>query len=204
LYLAKTPGIVKPVYKDLVWNISTEKKEVFLTFDDGPTLEITDQTLDILASFKAKATFFCVGKNIAEHPELYARILAEGHQTGNHTNDHVNGWKTTDYTYFKNVLQCDKFVQSNLFRPPYGKIKRSQTRALKNRFDIIMWDVLSGDFDTEITAEQCLKNVVKHTTQGSIIVFHDSVKAGDKMLYALPRFLEEFSKNGYQFSAIPA
>ncbi|MFN3341266.1 MAG: polysaccharide deacetylase family protein, partial [Flavobacteriales bacterium] len=144
-----------------------------------------------------------IGENVRKHPEIYRQILKEGHRTGNHTQHHINGWKTSKINYLRQSLLCSQYVQSDLFRPPYGRISRTQAKALKSRFRIIMWDVLSMDYDKTISREKCLVNVVKNAGPGSIIVFHDSLKAADKMLYALPAMLDHFSKKGFLFNAIP-
>ena len=178
------------------------EKSAFLTFDDGPTPGVTEWVLDTLKKFEAKATFFLVGKNAVNHPEIVERILAEGHSIGNHTFTHLNGWRTTLPSYTKSALKCGETVPSNLFRPPYGRITRAQARRLGHRFRIIMWDVLSGDFDTTITGDQCAQNVIQHAGPGSIIVFHDSAKAMDRLKVALPKVLSHFSKQGYQFKAL--
>ncbi len=203
MYLAKTPGIVKPVYKDLVWNIPQEEKVIYLTFDDGPVPEVTPKVLDVLLQFNIKATFFCIGDNVQKHPELFHRLLNEGHRIGNHTNNHLNGWKCSDMSYLRNVLKCAEYVNSDLFRPPYGKIKRSQATALKSKYKIVMWDVLSGDFDPYTPPEKCVHNVLDNVANGSIIVFHDSIKAANKMLYALPIVLEQLLAQEYRFEVIP-
>ena len=204
MYLTKTPDVLKPLYRDLVWQIPTDKKEVFLTFDDGPIPEVTPATLAILEEFDAKATFFCVGDNVVRHPEVFEQVQAEGHAVGHHTMNHLSGWQTENFTYYRNVLRGAKVVNSPLFRPPYGKVSRQQAQVLKDHFQIVMWDVLSGDFDPKVSREQCLANVIKHTEAGSIIVFHDSIKAAERMLWALPRVLEHFSAEGYTFSALKA
>lgn len=203
LYPARTPNIVKALYHDLEWNISNSDRGIFLTFDDGPSPEVTPQVLDLLKIHNAKATFFCIGDKVNKHPELFQRIIAEGHRIGNHTYNHKNGWKTKNFEYFKNVLSCDQLTKSKLFRPPYGRVTRSQSKALKKRFRIIMWSVLSGDFDKKTTKEKCLSNVVKNTDAGSIVVFHDSLKSADKMLFALPQVLKHFNDRNYKFLAIP-
>lgn len=190
------------MYRDLVWKISTPDPVLFLTFDDGPVPEVTPQVLSILKAYNAKATFFCIGDNVNKHPEIYKDILKEGHTVGNHSYNHLNGWKTKNPVYFRNVMKCSEKVESKLFRPPYGKITRSQSAKLKRNFSIIMWDVLSGDFDSEITKEKCLKNVIQSAQNGSIIVFHDSIKAADKMLFALPEALKYFSEKGFSFRAL--
>ena len=207
MYLAKTPAILKTLFPRQVWNIPTTGKRLFLTFDDGPTQGITDWTLDQLKSFGAKASFFLVGNNANKNPQLVERMLAEGHAIGNHTANHINGWNTANIRYYRDIVDCEKSLSSfhqkvNLFRPPYGRITRSQTLRLAQRFKIIMWDVLSGDFDRNISGEQCLQNVLQHTAPGSIIVFHDSKKAAERMQYALPKVLEHFTNEGFTFESL--
>jgi len=155
--------------------------------------------LSILKEYNAKATFFCIGNNVQKNPEIFRQIIDEGHSVGNHSQNHLNGWRTKNPVYFRNVMKCAEEVDSKLFRPPYGKITRSQSAKLKRKFSIIMWDVLSGDFDPEISREKCLQNVIQSAQSGSIIVFHDSIKAADKMLFALPEVLRYFSSKGFSF-----
>jgi peptidoglycan/xylan/chitin deacetylase (PgdA/CDA1 family) len=202
MYLVRTPSIIKPVAKDFIWNIPTTEKVIYLTFDDGPTPGVTDQALDLLLQYSAKATFFCLGKNVASNPELYQRIKEEGHTIGNHSWDHPDGWKTHDISYYKNVIRADQIIESSFFRPPYGRIKLNQAKVLKKRFQLIMWTVLSADFDASVTPEICLQNVINNVDQGSIIVFHDSEKAKRNMLYALEESLKFFTEEGYTFRAI--
>lgn len=202
MYFIKTPTLLKSLFPQQVWNIPVDEKSAFLTFDDGPTPGVTEWVLDTLKKFEAKATFFLVGKNAVNHPEIVERILAEGHSIGNHTFTHLNGWRTTLPSYTKSALKCGETVPSNLFRPPYGRITRAQARRLGNRFRIIMWDVLSGDFDTELPKEKVVKNVLNNTEPGSIIVFHDSVKAEPRLKYALPRVLNFLKDEGYNFNSI--
>ncbi len=202
MYLTKTPGIVKPLSSDLIWDIKTREKELFLSFDDGPEPEVTPEILEVLQSYKAKASFFCIGKNVENHPDIYQRIVDEGHSVGNHTFNHEKGWDTTLMTYLRSVAQCSQYVKSNLFRPPYGRIRRNQAAALRRKYHLIMWDVLSADFDAEVNPQKCLDNVVKNARSGSIIVFHDSLKCKENVLYALPRVLQIFGSEGYKFSAI--
>jgi peptidoglycan-N-acetylglucosamine deacetylase len=210
LYFTKTPWWLKGLYPRCVWDIPAREKVLYLTFDDGPHPQATPYVLDELKKYNAKATFFCIGKNVVEHTEIYRRIMDEGHRTGNHTFNHFNGWKVRDEQYLQNILQAGKYIDSNLFRPPYGKITRFQVKLLsgiKNsptspNFRIIMWDVLSGDFDTSLSCEQCSANVIKNVRPGSVIVFHDSEKAFPRMKDALPRVLEHFSKMEYRFDAI--
>lgn len=203
MYLTKTSGLIKQFYRDYVWSIDTKEKTLFLTFDDGPHPEFTPWVLEQLAAYDAQATFFLIGQNAEKHPELVQRILAEGHAVGNHTYSHANGWDVKNTHYWRNVLACQNIYQTHMFRPPYGKIKRSQAKALQKRFKVIMWDVLSWDFEESVSPEQCLKNVTDHAEKGSIIVFHDSEKASRNMQYALPRVLEKYANEGYRFATLP-
>lgn len=211
-YFPRTPRFMMRIFSKYTWRFPSRKKEIFLTFDDGPTPEITEFVLNELKKYNAKATFFCIGKNIQNHPDIFSKIIAEGHTIGNHTQNHLKGWKSNNATYLNNVLECNKTIrqfnnlkiqQQLIFRPPYGKIKKQQAKKLLEKgYNIIMWDVLSADFDTSISNEKCLDNVLKNTKEGSIIVFHDSIKAAERMKYALPKVLKEFSAKGYVFKAI--
>jgi peptidoglycan/xylan/chitin deacetylase (PgdA/CDA1 family) len=158
--------------------------------------------LDILAKFDAKATFFCLGKNVERHPGLFRQLTEAGHAVGNHTFDHLNGWQTGSTEYFKNTEKADTLIVSALFRPPYGKITPAQISLLKKKYRIIMWDVISGDFDPGTSAEQCVKNVLKNVRPGSIIVFHDTLKAKEKLSYALPIVLKELTGQGYEMLSL--
>ncbi|UOB19018.1 polysaccharide deacetylase family protein [Abyssalbus ytuae] len=203
--IPKTPGIVKFILSGYIWDIKTHEKSIYLTFDDGPTPFITNWVLDELSKYNAKATFFCIGKNVKTHPEIYKRIIEEGHSTGNHTFDHVKGWKTSVEEYIENTKKTAELVNSNLFRPPYGKITIPQGWALKKLgYKIIMWDVVAVDWDCKLDSETTYNNVINYTAPGSIIVFHDSVKAEKNMKYALTKVLEYFTKKGYTFKCIPA
>ncbi|HSN59323.1 MAG TPA: polysaccharide deacetylase family protein [Ferruginibacter sp.] len=206
-YLIRTPGWVKKVYKSRVWDITTSGQELFLSFDDGPHPEHTAFVLDELKKYNAKATFFCIGKNVLSYPEIYKRIIEEGHTVGNHTYDHLNGSKTTDARYMENIMQAKQYIDSHLFRPPYGKISGFLVKQLLSPvygLKTIMWTVLSGDFDIKISKEQCLQNVILNSNTGSIVVFHDSEKASERMKYALPKVLEYFAAKGFLFKAISA
>lgn len=221
----KTPLVVKKLFPDYTWEIATIEKDLYLTFDDGPTLEITKWVLDTLNQYNAKATFFCIGENIKNHPEIFNQILEEGHAIGNHTNNHIKGWKTKTKDYLENVLQAEGSIANqipntkyqipnssftnhqspiiNLFRPPYGQIKGKQgKRLMELGYRIIMWDVLSFDWDKTVSNEECLKNVISKSKNGSIIVFHDSVKASNNMKFALPKVLEYYTEKGFSFRAI--
>ncbi len=218
MYLVKSPLLLKWFYSALIWNKSRSKKIVYLTFDDGPIPNVTDFVLNTLKTFNAKATFFCIGDNITKHPAVFERVKNAGHTIGNHTFNHLKGWKTNDDTYITNFLQCQQLTQTPLFRPPYGQIKKSQIKKLKAAYQaqfsasndqslpaplqIIMWDVISYDFDPRLSAAKCYQNVIKNTRNGSIIVFHDSLKAFDRLQYALPQILTYFNKKGYQFGTL--
>lgn len=180
---------------------ATEKK-IYLTFDDGPVPVITPNVLDILKEENIKATFFCVGENVVKNNSIYQRILDEGHAVGNHTYNHLNGWNTHGNQYARNVLKCAEVLNSKLFRPPYGRAKKSQIALLSSQYKIIMWDVLSGDYDKGTTPEQCLKNVSTYVRNGSVIVFHDSIKAQTKLEYALPRFIKFAKEKGFEFEVL--
>jgi len=209
-YLAKTPGLLTRLYPSCIWNFPRDIQSIYFTFDDGPHPEATPFVLDTLKQYNAKGTFFCIGKNVAAHPDIYKRILNEGHAVGNHTFDHLNGWKTPDQEYIKNIGDARNYIDSKLFRPPYGRITKFQIRLLtasenvkqKTVFKIIMWDVLSGDFDMSSSAEKCVKNVTSNAEAGSIVVFHDSEKAMPRMQKALIESLKYFSEKGIKFEAI--
>lgn len=204
-YFVKTPFWIKKLFKRQYWTMPNTRKVIYLSFDDGPNDAVTKFVLDELDKYNAKATFFCIGKNVVNNPELYQRILENGHAVGNHTYDHLNGWKTKDDLYINNVNKARQYINSNLFRPPYGRVTRSQVTVLtgpENQLHTIMWDVLSGDFDETISNEKCCKNVIKNTKPGSIIVFHDSEKAYAKMSYCLPLVLQYFSAKGFVFEQI--
>jgi peptidoglycan/xylan/chitin deacetylase (PgdA/CDA1 family) len=205
LYVTKTPKWVRKLFAGSVWEMPQAKKAIYLTFDDGPHPLITPFVLDELGKYNARATFFCIGKNVVENPVVFKRILDEGHAIGNHTYDHLDGWKTGNEDYLQNILKARNYIDSDLFRPPYGRITRNQQKKLiqlDEPFKVIMWSVLSGDFDVNITPEQCCKNVLKNAKSGSVIVFHDSEKAKARLQYALPIVLKYFSEKGYQFEEI--
>jgi len=208
-YFVKTPSLVPILYQDQIWSFSSKHKNIYLTFDDGPTPQISDWVLDTLQQYNASATFFCIGKNIEAHPTIFKRIIDDGHAIGNHTYNHLNGWKTSKEDYFDSVLKTEKLIEKHqitnrkLFRPPYGKIKKSQSKLLiKNKYAVVMWSILSADFDMNIDADKCLENVIKNVEKGSVIVFHDSVKAFEKLQIVLPKVLRHFNKKGYTFNRI--
>lgn len=207
-YFIKTPWWLKKLYPKRVWHIDTSEKRIYITFDDGPHPVATPFVLDELKKYNAKATFFCIGKNVLAYPAIYHRILEEGHRTGNHTQHHVNGWKTSTETYLADVRVAAGHIASGLFRPPYGRLRSSQGKGIATAMNdetakIVMWDVLSGDFDPALPAEKSLLHSIGKTKEGTIIVFHDSEKAFSKMQYILPRFLLSFSEKGYLFDHLP-
>jgi peptidoglycan-N-acetylglucosamine deacetylase len=200
-YFIKTPWIAKKIFSSYVWCLPAEDNAVYLTFDDGPHPTITPWVLEQLKEYNAKATFFCIGNNIEKYPDVYQKILDEGHAVGNHTYHHLNGWKTDDKKYIEDVSQAGRIIKSNLFRPPYGRIKNSQAKKINDALEttkarIIMWDVLSADFDSSFSPDQCLNHVLENVSAGSILVFHDSEKAYDNLRFALPQTIralkEEF------------
>lgn len=190
------------IYPSLLWRMNREEKTLYLTFDDGPIPEVTPWVLEVLKKFNAKATFFCIGKNVKVNPEILKAILDSGHAVGNHTMHHMNGWKSSSSEYSVDVMECKKLITSSLFRPPYGKIKYSQVRKLKKDFRIIMWDVLSKDYDHSLRGKDCFDRVKRKSRNGSIIVFHDSLKAEERLRFALPETLKYFSDRGFEFKSI--
>ncbi len=204
MYLVKTPKFIQNLFPNFIWKIQETEKVLYLTFDDGPIPEVTPWVLDQLKAYDAKGTFFCVGENVEKHKAIYNQVKEEGHAVANHTYNHLNGWLEENASYFINVRKCAALVKSNLFRPPYGKLKRKQAQFLQRHYQIVMWDVLSGDFDPKISKEECLKNVLEYAKPGSIVVFHDSLKAMDKLKYALPKVLKHYSDLGYSFQLLDA
>ena len=203
-YVVKIPRWFKRLNKKFIWEIPTKEKSLFLSFDDGPHETATPFVLDQLKKYNAKATFFCLGKNVKDHPEIYKSILSEGHSVGNHTFNHLNGLTTKRKIYIDDIEQANRYINSTLFRPPYGKISPFTANSLRKKFDfkIVMWDVLSGDFDTTLSPEKVLSNVINKAQAGSIIVFHDSTKAFDALNFVLPKVLQHFTEKGYVFKSI--
>ena len=211
-YLVKSPNFIKFLFRNWVWSFSKKEKVIYLTFDDGPTPEITEWTLNQLNKYNAKATFFCIGKNIIQHSNIFQKIIENNHSIGNHTHNHLNGIKTTTPNFIKNIEDSENCIQKNsklkiqnskLFRPPYGKLKFSQSKIIRKKgYKIIMWDVLSADFDTSISKKKCLENVIRNTKNGSVIVFHDSEKATKNLQFVLPQVLEYYTYKGFAFNRI--
>ena len=202
MYPVRTPSFVRSLFPGLIWKKDGASKIVYLTFDDGPTPSVTENVLDQLEKFNAKATFFCVGKNVVKHQDILVEIRDRGHSVGNHTYSHLSGWKTQNKAYFEDVERCSDVIETSLFRPPYGRIKLSQAARLTREFDVIMWDVLSGDFDESLDADQCAVNVLNNISNGSIVVFHDSVKAWPRLRHTLPTVLKILTERGFRFEAL--
>jgi len=205
----KIPKIILLLFPKYIWKLPNAEKKIYLTFDDGPIPEVTEWVLDILKHENIKATFFCIGDNIKKHPEIFKKIIAHNHSIGNHTFNHLNGWKTATKEYLENIELCEKEIlkhtnlESKLFRAPFGKIRKKQASAIqKLGYEIIMWKVLSYDFDKDLSNEQCLLKVIQNTSNGSIIVFHDSIKANNNLKYTLPIAIQQLKKKGYIFDKI--
>lgn len=202
MYFVKTPKILQSIFKNYIWEIPDTEKTIYITFDDGPHKDITPQTLRILDDHKAKATFFMLGEKAEKHPGLIKQITLKGHDIGNHSFSHPNGWKQTKEDYINNVEKSNQILNTQLFRPPFGKLKKSQAKQLKNHYKLIYWTVMPGDFDKNISKERCLARSLKNTKGGTIIVFHENDKAKQNMLFTLPLFLKHFSEKGFTFKAI--
>ncbi len=215
MYFVKTPAFIQKLFPNALWRINTSEKKLYLTFDDGPTPELTTWVLEQLKQYNAKATFFVLGKNVQRYPEIFQQIISTEHSIGNHSFSHINGWETKDEIYFDDVEKGNKEIQlsivnhkseiinlKSLFRPPYGRITFSQYNFLKTEYQIVMWDVLSGDFDFKLNGEQCFENVKRNVANGSIVVFHDSHKGFERLKTCLPKVLEYYSEQGYTFEAI--
>ena len=204
MYPAKTPKLFKHYFKDILWRYPAGEQAVYLTFDDGPTPAVTEWVLDLLAEYQAQATFFCIGHKVSLYPGTFQKVRAAGHVVGNHSYSHFNGWRTHTPNYLRDVANADHYVKSELFRPPYGRLKWQQYQVLRTQYQLVMWDVISGDFDANISQKQCLNNVLQHTEDGSIVVFHDYQRSFEKLQYALPRLLAHFKEQGFEFRAIHA
>lgn len=223
-YWVKTNRYIKWLFSNQVWSLPNSNHTIYLTFDDGPTPEITEWVLEVLKQNEIKATFFCIGKNIAENPAIFEKVITEKHAIGNHTFNHVNGWKTSTKVYLEEIQECDSKIKlqitnhksqinnnseipksenRQLFRPPYGKITPIQSKKVRQLgYKIIMWDILTADFDTTISPETCFENATKKIRSGSIIVFHDSKKAFENMKYALPKAIEYYKSKGFVFETL--
>jgi peptidoglycan/xylan/chitin deacetylase (PgdA/CDA1 family) len=222
MYLHFTNSFIHKAFPHFTWKINTDEKVIFLTFDDGPIPEVTPWVLGELEKYDAKATFFCVGDNIRKSPSIFEEVIARGHSIGNHTFNHLNGWQTTEEAYLENVQLCEDYlinIQKNsarlrdkqtkvysttrpLFRPPHGRLSAAQSKILRTHYQIVMWDVLTGDFDQNLDKNTCLQKAIRYTKKGSIVVFHDSQKAKTNLYHVLPRYLEHFSNQGFRFEKL--
>lgn len=209
MYLHFTPRLLHWLYPDLVWHMPRTSKTIYLTFDDGPIPGVTPWVLETLATYGAKATFFCVGDNIQRNPEILQQVLNAGHRLGNHTYHHLKGLKSTTADYLQDTAACQQLLQPllrpeepKLFRPPYGLFSKQQRQQLQQEYNVVMWDVLSADYDTTLSAEACLHKSIHYTQAGSIIVFHDSLKAWKRLHWALPRYLQYFHERGFSFASL--
>lgn len=202
MLIEQLPLFFRRIYRGVTWRKDSKQKKIYLTFDDGPIPEVTPWVLDVLDSFGIKATFFCVGENVAKYPEIYQDILSRGHRTGNHTFNHVRGFITKTDRYLANVEKAAEYIHSDLFRPPHGDLTQKQYFALRKRYQIIQWDLITRDYNKKLTGEQVFQIVRKHARNGSIIVFHDSIKAEANMRYAMPRAVEFMLSEGYTFETL--
>jgi peptidoglycan-N-acetylglucosamine deacetylase len=208
MFVHKTNFLMRALYPDFIWKIPTEKKEIFLTFDDGPIPEVTEFVLEELEKYQAKATFFCIGGNIEKYPNIFQKVVNQQHTIGNHTFNHVRGWDVSHDYYLENFRICEQAITTHnsqlttIFRPPFGRIKRSQAKEILKTHQIVMWDVLTGDYDQSLYKERVLSKSLEHIDKGSIVLFHDSIKASKNMMHALPRVLEHFSEQGFIFKSM--
>ncbi len=202
MLIEQVPEFIRKIYPNTIWRLPKKEKTVYLTFDDGPIPEVTPFVLDLLKQYGIKATFFCVGENVKKHPDVFQRVLEEGHLVGNHTYNHLAGFTNFVKKYLLNVEKAHAYIKSNLFRPPHGTFRYGQFIFLRHRYDIIFWDVVTRDYNNKISGEKVLSIVKKYTRNGSIIVFHDSLKAEKNMRYALPKAIEWLKSEGYQFEQL--
>ena len=209
MYLHYTPRLLHWMYPQLLWHMPRNSKTIYLTFDDGPIPEVTSEVIEILDHWHAKATFFCVGDNVLRHPEVLSQVVQKGHSLGNHTFHHIKGTTTSPADYLQEVTKCQQVLEpflsesdNLLFRPPYGRFTREQQKLLKRDYTLVMWDVLPADFDPALSIEACLQKSIRYTRPGSIVVFHDSLKAWERLQWVLPQYLDHFSRLGYTFAAL--
>jgi peptidoglycan/xylan/chitin deacetylase (PgdA/CDA1 family) len=203
-YWVKNPKWLGNLYSNILFRKEEEEKIIYLTFDDGPIPKVTPWVLDILAAYKAKATFFCIGDNVRKYTNIYTRLKKEGHSIGNHTHNHLNAWSVNKKDYLENIQKCMEFIDSDFFRPPYGKLTPSLSKSIRIELglSIVLWDILSGDFDQQLSPERCWFNMKDKIESGSIIVFHDSLKAWPRLSTVLPKLLIHFTNQGYKFKAL--
>jgi peptidoglycan/xylan/chitin deacetylase (PgdA/CDA1 family) len=201
--MVRPPSFLRWIYPNAVWNLPSEQKVVYLSFDDGPTPFVTEKVLELLEEYQAKATFFCIGKNIERHPELFNIVKEKGHHIGSHTYSHLNGWKSKPTDYLNDYHKGRDLARSNLFRPPYGRILLNPLQTIQKQDKVIMWDILSKDYDYKLSPDEVFNNVTRNIKPGSIIVFHDSEKAKKNVLAVLPQLLQYLKQQGYAMEAIP-
>ena len=199
MLIEQPPKLLRWLYPRALWRMDKNVKAVYLTFDDGPIPEITPWVLDLLDKYNIKATFFLVGDNVRKHPEEFQMILNRGHRVGNHTFNHIGGFKHLSYNYLENTNQADELIKSNLFRPPHGWMRWGQYMVLSHRYTVVMWDLVTRDYSKRLNGRQVLRIVKKYARNGSIITFHDSIKSEKNMKYALPRAIEWLLEQGYEF-----
>ncbi len=206
--LHRIPRWFQHLFSGYTWNLDTQEKVIYLTFDDGPILDVTEWVLEILEEYGVKATFFVVGENASRHPQIINKINADGHSIGNHTFHHLKGWGVSTHNYYKDVERCSDVIEEHigtspkLFRPPHGRIKPSQAKLLREKYELIMWDTLTVDYNKNLSTKKCLTNSIRATRPGSIIVFHDSIKAENNLKYVLPKYIRHFQDLGYTFKAL--
>jgi peptidoglycan-N-acetylglucosamine deacetylase len=196
------PRLLRPLWGKVIWRKDPSKKVIYLTFDDGPVPEVTPLVLDLLDEYKIKATFFCVGENVQKHPETFAQVLNRGHKVGNHTFNHLKGFSVKDEEYYDNIAKAAALIDSKLFRPPYGRITRRQINELKSKYKIIMWDVITHDYNKNLSPETIMRTIKRYSRNGSLVVFHDSIKAKENVLAVLPLAIEYWKRKGYTFGVL--
>lgn len=203
-FIEQPPLLYRILFPEAIWRVKRKKqKVVYLTFDDGPVPEVTPWVLDVLDHYKIKATFFLVGDNVKRNPQLFEEIKKRGHSWGNHTMNHLQGFKVRSHSYLRNIKECDDLIDSSLFRPPHGLMRWEQAKVIKAHFNIVMYDLVTRDYSKKLSGERVLKNVKRFVRKGSIIVFHDSLKAEKNLRYALPRAIEWLKEQGYEFAPLP-
>lgn len=198
----QVPSFLTGLLPGALWRGPSAERQVFLTFDDGPVPEVTPWVLDLLKRENIPACFFCVGENVQRHPDLYQQILDDGHLTGNHSFNHIQGMKTTDADYFANIDKAARYIDSPFFRPPHGFLRRSQFRQLRQKYQVVMWDVVSRDYLPSLSPEQVVRNVLNFVRPGSVIIFHDSLKARKNLYAALPVVIQALKEKGYSFRSL--
>jgi len=196
------PRLLRPLWGKVVWRKDPSKKVIYLTFDDGPVPEVTPLVLDLLDEYNIKATFFCVGENVQKHPDTFAQVMSRGHKVGNHTFNHLKGFSVTDEEYYDNIDKAAELIDSKLFRPPYGRITGKQMKKLRDRYTIIMWDVITHDYNKNLSPETIMRTIKRYSRNGSLVVFHDSIKAKENLLAVLPLAIEYWKSKGYTFGVL--